>query len=74
MNIPDLLKKIAVRATVGAGDTLWGIVTAAMKQTGDRRPVDEVIYYTRKTNKLTPADVAVLVIGTELVIPCEVRK
>lgn len=65
------VEKVTVKATMGAGDTVWGLVSDAMQRTGDNRPVDEVIYHTTRNSNLNAADIGSLPIGTVLIIPCE---
>lgn len=54
---------------IPAGGTVWGAVESAMAETGDTRPVDEVMY---ETKQLNPGLNAGLVQpGTRIIVPCQ---
>ena len=43
---------------IPAGGTVWGAVESAMAETGDTRPVDEVMYYTGNLILLSMQDLS----------------
>ena len=54
---------------IPAGGTVWGAVESAMAETGDTRPVDEVMYYTRQLNPGLSA--GLVQPGTRIIVPCQ---
>ena len=54
---------------IPAGGTVWGAVESAMDETGDTRPVDEVMYYTRQLNPTI--NVGLVQPGTRIIVPCQ---
>ena len=57
---------------IPAGGTVWGAVESAMAETGDTRPVDEVMF---ETKQLNPGLSAGLVQpGTRIIVPCQTEK
>lgn len=54
---------------IPAGGTVWGAVESAMAETGDTRPVDEVMYYTRQLNPTINA--GLVQPGTRIIVPCQ---
>lgn len=57
---------------IPAGGTVWGAVESAMAETGDTRPVDEVMY---ETKQLNPGLSAGLVQpGTRIIVPCQADR
>lgn len=65
------VETVVVTKVARSGDTLWGLVVDAMKETGDKRTIDEVVYYTAEANKLKAAN---LPVGAVIAIPCKVKK
>ncbi len=57
---------------IPAGGTVWGAVESAMAETGDTRPVDEVMYHTRQLNPSIRA--GLVQPGTRIIVPCEVDR
>ena len=57
---------------IPAGGTVWGAVESAMAETGDTRPVDEVMYYTRQLNPTINA--GLIQPGTRIIVPCQTEK
>ena len=57
---------------IPAGGTVWGAVESAMAETGDTRPVDEVMYYTRQLNPTINA--GLVQPGTRIIVPCQARR
>lgn len=54
---------------IPADGTVWGAVESAMTETGDTRPVDEVMYYTRQLNPGLSA--GLVQPGTRIIVPCQ---
>lgn len=65
-------EKVLVRATVGAGGTLWQLISDEMRKAGDDRDIREVFYETVKLNNLKNPNV--VEIGDMVIIPVEVNK
>lgn len=65
-------EKVLVKATAGAGATLWQLVSREMDKVGDERDVREVLYETVKLNELKSPDR--LNVGDVIIIPLEVQK
>lgn len=57
---------------IPAGGTVWGAVESAMAETGDTRPVDEVMYYTRQLNPTINA--GLVQPGTRIIVPCQAER
>lgn len=57
---------------IPAGGTVWGAVESAMAETGDTRPVDEVMYHTRQLNPTINA--GLVQPGTRIIVPCEADR
>ncbi len=71
-NLVHQPEKVLVRATAGAGDTLWQLVSREMDKAGDKRDIREVLYETVKLNNLK--NPSVVEIGDVVIIPVEVNK
>lgn len=57
---------------IPAGGTVWGAVESAMAETGDTRPVDQVMF---ETKQLNPGLSAGLVQpGTRIIVPCQAER
>ena len=54
---------------IPAGGTVGGAVESALAETGDTRPVDEVMYYTRQLNPTI--NVGLVQPGTRIIVPCQ---
>ena len=54
------------------GGTVWGAVESAMAETGDTRPVDEVMYYTQQLNPTI--DTGLVQPGTRIIVPCQAER
>ena len=57
---------------IPAGGTVWGAVESAMAETGDTRPVDEVMYHTRQLNPSIRA--GLVQPGTRIIVPCQAER
>ena len=57
---------------IPAGGTVWGAVESAMAETGDTRPVDEVMYHTRQLNPGLSA--GLVQPGTRIIVPCQAER
>lgn len=57
---------------IPAGGTVWGAVESAMAETGDTRPVDEVMYHTRQLNPSISA--GLVQPGTRIIVPCQADR
>ena len=64
--------KVLVRATVGAGATLWQLVDREMSKAGDDRDIRQVLYETVQLNELKSPNR--LNVGDVIIIPVEVQK
>lgn len=62
--------RYVVRAVAAEGDTLWNLVGDTMQREGDRRDVQEVIFWTRKISNIKGD----LQVGDVVLIPIEVRR
>jgi len=71
-NLATQPEKVLVKATAGAGATLWQLVSREMDKAGDSRDVREVLYETVKLNELKSPDR--LNVGDVVIIPLEVKK
>lgn len=65
-------EKVLVRATVGAGASLWQLVNREMDKAGDERDIRQVLYETVQLNELKSPDR--LNVGDVIIIPLEVQK
>ena len=54
---------------IPAGGTIWTAVESAMAETGDPRPVDEVVYETMLINPSIKA--GYVQPGTRIIVPCQ---
>lgn len=71
-NLSHQPEKVLVRATAGAGATLWQMVSREMDKAGDKRDIREVLYETVKLNELKSPNL--LDVGDVIIIPLEVQK
>ena len=65
-------EKVRVPVTVGRGDTLFDICGELKEEYGDRRGIQEIVYYARKQNGLEGKKY--IYAGDHLVIEIEKRK
>lgn len=71
-NLAHQPEKVLVKATAGAGATLWQMVSREMDKAGDKRDIREVLYETVKLNELKSPNL--LDVGDVIIIPLEVQK
>lgn len=71
-NLAHQPEKVLVKATAGAGATLWQLVSREMDKAGDKRDIREVLYETVKLNELKSPNL--LDVGDVIIIPLEVQK
>lgn len=69
---PTPMTTVHVTRTIPAGGTIWTAVESAMAETGDPRPVDEVVYETMLINPSIKA--GYVQPGTRIIVPCQVDK
>ena len=63
-------EKYVVKTVAGECDTLWNIVGGVMDSEGDRRDINEVIFYTRQISNIK----GTLQPGDIVLIPIEVQR
>ena len=66
---PARTTTVHVTRTIPAGGTIWTAVESAMAETGDPRPVDEVVYETMLINPSIKA--GYVQPGTRIIVPCQ---
>lgn len=71
-NLTHQPERVLVKATAGAGATLWQLVSREMDKAGDKRDIREVLYETVKLNELKSPNL--LDVGDVIIIPLEVQK